>query len=94
MKRAARTDANQNAIVNALRGVGASVQILSMVGSGCVDLLIGFRSVNYCAEVKSPDQPLSNRQLTKAEKRWHAEWRGQRAVIETPDDALRMIGVL
>lgn len=44
MRRAARTDANQTAIVEALRKCGASVQSLAAVGKGVPDLLVGLRS--------------------------------------------------
>ena len=45
--RAAKIDANQNEIVDALRKAGCSVQILSSVGKGCPDILVGRGGRNY-----------------------------------------------
>jgi len=89
MRRASRVDANQRAIVLALRRAGASVQLLHTVGAGCPDLAVGFRGENYLLECKTPAG-----QLTPAEREWHAQWRGQRAVVRSADEALRAIGAM
>lgn len=89
-----RVDANQPAIVQALREVGASVQHLHAVGRGCPDILIGFRGVSYVAEIKDGSKPPSKRRLTPDEEEWHQKWRGQVAIIETIEDALRLIRVI
>jgi Holliday junction resolvase len=52
VRRAARTDANQDGIVAALRGAGASVQSLAATGKGCPDLLVGWRGANLLMECK------------------------------------------
>lgn len=88
-----RIDENQPLIVNALRKAGASVQTLHTIGKGCPDLLIGFRGVNYLAEVKNPKNPPSKRKLTPDEIEWFNLWKGQKQVVETVEDALNMIGV-
>ena len=46
MRRAARTDENHTAIVQALLDAGCSVQSLAAVGCGCPDLLWGLAGVN------------------------------------------------
>lgn len=92
MRRRGRVDDNQSTIVRDLRAIGATVEVLSGVGGGCPDLLIGFRGANYLAEVKDPTKPPSDRRLTPDQRGWHADWRGQRQVIETSDDAFEMIG--
>ena len=92
MRRAAKTDANQAAIVAGLRAVGASVQILAAVGHGCPDLLIGYRSVNYVLEIKDGRKPASETKLTPDQVRWHADWRGQSGIAYSLDDALALIG--
>ena len=92
MKTAARVDANQPAIVAALRNVGATVQPLHMVGKGCPDLLVGYRGVNYLLEVKDGSQPPSRRRLTADELNWHGYWGGQVAIVENEDEALLAIG--
>ncbi len=92
--RASRVDANQPAIVAALKGVGATVQHLHTLGQGCADLLVGYRGSNYLLEVKDGDKPPSRRRLTEDEKRWHAEWRGQVDVVENEQEALVVIGAV
>ena len=87
-----RVDQNQPLIVQALRSVGASVQFLHTIGKGCPDLLVGFRGLNFVLEVKNPAQKPSDRRLTPDEERWHLTWSGQKAVVETIDEALAAIG--
>lgn len=93
VRRAARIDRNQPAIVNLLRGYGASVQPLHTVGQGCVDLLAGFKGVNFALEIKDPDKPPSKRVLTPAEFLWHSSWCGQVAIVETVEDVKRLLGI-
>ena len=88
--RNAKTDQNQAEIVKALRQVGATVHDLSAVGGGCPDILVGHKNVTYLIEIKNPD---TKGKLNKLQQKWHAEWRGQVAVVETVEEALRMIGV-
>ncbi len=86
---AARVDANQAEIVEALRQVGASVLVLSHVGQGCADLSAGFRGQNYFLEIKT-----DKGKLTPSEKEFMEMWRGHYAIVRTVDEALRAIGVL
>ena len=51
-----RTDGNQQAVIDALRDEGASVQSLASVGDGCPDLVVGARGVTYLAEVKDGEK--------------------------------------
>lgn len=94
MRRAAKIDDNQPAIVAALRKAGASVQPLHAVGQGCPDILVGHRGVNHAIEIKDGAKPPSARGLTDAQIRWHSLWNGQVAIAESVEDALRIIGVL
>lgn len=71
-----------------LRSLGATVQPLHSIGRGCPDLLIGWRGTNLLFELKDPAKVLSARRLTGDEAIWHAQWRGQVAVIETIEQAL------
>ena len=91
MRRAAKVDQNQSEIVAALRGIGATVQPLHAVGQGCPDLLAGFRGRNVLIEVKDGSRPPSARKLTPDQSEWHAGWKGQACVVESIDDALRVI---
>ena len=91
MTRPRAVDANQAVIVDALRDMGCTVQLLHKVGQGCPDLLVGFRGANLLIEVKDGKKPPSARKLRPAQVEWHAGWKGQVAVAESVDDALRII---
>lgn len=93
MRRAARIDDNQNEIVDALRSVGASVAITSMVGDGFPDLTVGFRDINYLIEIKDGSKPPSRRQLTRPEQVFHDSWWGRIDIVNSVDEALYVIGV-
>jgi hypothetical protein len=91
MRARARTDANQQAIVRALRRIGCQVADLSRVGSGVPDLLCGYHGINILLEVKDGDKTPGNRPLTKDQKNWHARWPGQVAVVTTAEEAQAMV---
>lgn len=88
MRRAAHTDANQTAIVAALRKVGAKVTSLAAVGGGVPDLLVGFRGVNVLLEVKNPEQSKRDQRLRKSQREFHATWPGKVAVVRTAEEAV------
>lgn len=94
MRRAAKVDANQSEIVQALRQVGASVALLHSVGKGVPDLAVGYRGANYLLEVKDGAKKPSDRNLNADQVEWHQAWRGQAAVAETVKEALIAIGAL
>lgn len=95
MRRAAKIDANQTQVVEALRAAGATVQSLAAVGQGVPDLLVGFQSKTLLMEVKDGRKPPSQRQLTEDQLKWHGAWRGGPvAIVDGPDAALRMLGVM
>lgn len=95
MRRAAKIDANQAAIVSALRAAGATVQSLAAVGKGCPDLLVGHQGTTYLMECKDGRKPPSGRLLTPDQIDWHAGWRGGACVVvNSPDEALAFMGVL
>ena len=91
MRKTARVDANQAAIVEALRAIGASVQSLAMVGRGVPDLLVGFRAQNWLLEVKDGAKPDSARRLTPDEATWHDGWRGQVATVASIEEAIELV---
>jgi hypothetical protein len=94
MKKYGKVDANQSAIVDALRSVGASVQSLSAVGNGVPDLLVGFRGQTHLFEVKDGSKPPSARKLTPDQQEWHRNWRGADVYVVTSiRDALTAIGI-
>lgn len=91
MRRAAKIDSNQPAIVQILRQLGCTVQHLHTIGKGCPDILIGINGLNILAEIKDGNKPPSQRNLTPDEKEWHLNWRGQVSIIESVDDAINLV---
>jgi Holliday junction resolvase len=80
MRYANRIDANQNAIVEALRKAGAVVRIISQ-GDGIPDLLVGYKGYTILMEVKDGDKVPSARKLTEAEQKFFDDWRGGMLVV-------------
>ena len=91
MRHRAKIDDNQPAIVKALKQIGCNVQSLAACGNGVPDLLLGYRGQNILLEVKDGDKTASRKKLTPDQIVWHALWRGQVAVVETPDEALEVV---
>lgn len=90
-RRAARIDANQTAIAEALLAIGCSVQSLAEVGDGCPDLLVGVDRWNLLFEVKDGAKIPSKRRFTGGQKTWHANWNGTAHVVETVQQALDVV---
>jgi hypothetical protein len=87
MRHAARVDANQAAIVEALRSAGAFVWIIGLP----VDLLVGYKGHTFLVEVKTT----SKKRLTALQETFFQNWcGGTLARIDSPEAALRMIGVI
>ena len=87
----ARVDANQPAIVEALRGIGASVLHLHTLPN-CFDILVGYRKRSFIMEIKDLSQPPSARQLTKGEAEFREKWRGSEYhIVHTPDEAIAIV---
>jgi hypothetical protein len=87
MRHAKRVDANQDAIVATLRAAGAYVWIIGLP----VDLLVGYKGHSFLVEVKTT----SKKPLTALQADFFQSWTGGTlARIDSPDAALRMIGVL
>ena len=93
MRRAAKIDRNQPEIVAALRKAGCTVESLAAVGKGVTDLLVGRAGIKYLLEVKDGEKPPSERKLTPDQEEWHAGWRGQKAVVNTIEEALEAVGL-
>ena len=87
MRYAARVDVNQEQIVSALRAAGAYVWIIGLP----VDLLVGFHGHTFLVEIKST----SKKRLTGLQADFFENWSGSTlARIDSPESALRMIGVI
>ena len=84
MRHAARVDANQEAIVTALRNAGAFVWIIGLP----VDLLVGYQQQTFLVEIKTT----SKKRLTKLQADFFLRWTGGLLYrIDSPAAALRMI---
>jgi hypothetical protein len=86
----ARVDANQKAIVKALRDAGMTVQHLHGVGQGCPDLVVGYshngKKYNVLLEIKEKDGRLTPQQII-----WHSGWRGQVSVVSSAEEAVKVV---
>jgi hypothetical protein len=79
-------DANQEAIVKALRDAGAYVWIIGLP----VDLLVGYKGHSFLVEIKTD----SKKRFTKLQADFFENWSGSTlARIDSPEAAIRMIGV-
>ena len=81
-RRTHRSDANQEAIVKALRVAGMRVWVIGKP----VDLLVSVRGRNELVEVKA-----ANGDLTKEQKEFIAEWPNKVHVVHDIDEAFRAL---
>lgn len=88
--KAARVDANQREVVEALRKAGCSVQSLASMGGGVPDLLVysPYSKTLWLLEVKDGNKPPSQRKLTEAQVEWHKNWLGKVHIVCNAEDAL------
>ena len=84
MRRAARVDQNQQAIVQGLRDAGCDVAVIKLP----VDIVVGYEGRNYLMEVKRPGEPLQFNQ-----HKFLTEWKGQKALVTTLEEALHVVGL-
>lgn len=96
MRRAAKIDDTQTAIVAALRQAGCKVLSLAACGKGVPDLLVKtpirwkkWEEI-FLLEVKNPKG--RGTALTPDQVKFHAEW--PVTVVTTPEDALAAVGLL
>ena len=93
MRYAAKVDQNQGIIVEALRKAGASVYVSSRFGGGFPDLIVSWWDddlgiTRTCLmEVKT-----EKGYLTKKEREFLLNWKGQINIVRTPEQALEVIG--
>lgn len=77
-----RVDANQKAIVAALRAIGCSVHVIGEP----VDLLVGLRKRSVVMEIKNPD---ANWKLTRQQEKFFRDFAGEAYIVEDEGQALR-----
>jgi hypothetical protein len=102
MRQISKVDANQRAIVEALRSAGCSVLHTHQLGKGAPDLLIGHSRpcpgcqssipFNYLLEIKDGEKSPSKQRLTPDEQAFFDGWRGQVEVAASIEEALRIVG--
>lgn len=100
MRRAAKVDATQAAIVDALRAAGCKVLSLAACGKGVPDLL-AFRPGRYPVNIAFGYYPLTllevknpagrGTSLTPDQVKFHESW--PVTVVTTPEEALAAVGV-
>lgn len=84
MRYAARVDANQEAVISALRAHGAYVWIIGLP----VDLLVGYKGHTFLMEVK--DGP--KKKLTKLQEDFFKNWTGATLCrVDGPEAAIQVI---
>lgn len=91
MRRAARVDANQAAVVKALEAIGCTVQDISKVGQSVPDLLIGVAGINVLMEVKNAERKGGKENsfgTLKKQSEWRRRWKGAVYVVTTPEEAV------
>lgn len=89
--RVRRADANQKEVTKALRKIGAAVTPIHVIGKGVADLLVSFRNQWFVLEVKDGTKPPSQRTLTQDEQDWIAEQKALVAIINSPEEAVRLV---
>ena len=87
MRTAAKRDANEREIIDALERIGCTVYQMDRP----VDLAVGYRARNFFIEVKDGNKPPSRRKLTKDQKTFFKMWKGQVRQVETVDEALDLV---
>lgn len=87
MRRAARVDNNQAAIVDALRSVGVFVEIIGKP----LDLLICHRGEFALMECKCPNPDGGDHPLTKEQVEFIARCPGRIHVAHSAEEAVRLV---
>lgn len=87
MRRAARTDANQHELVEALKKIGAKCFYIKEP----VDLVVGFRGRKILLEVKREDKKGWESAITKAQKEFIEGWPGEVHICFTIDEAISAV---
>lgn len=82
MRRAAKIDANQPAIVKALKAIGCTVHFIREP----VDLIVGLRKRTVAMEVKNPEEDW---ELTPQQEKFFRDWAGEAYIVEDEGQALR-----
>lgn len=89
-KYATMRDAIETEIVEALEAIGCTVVRMDVP----TDLLVGYRAYNFLLECKS-DKSISHtskeNQKTKDQEKFFNTWNGQIDIVETAEQAIRIV---
>jgi hypothetical protein len=83
---AARIDANQDEIMDALQALGVWCWDIHWVGRGVPDLLCSYQGLTFLCEVKTPKA-----KMTLAEVRFAREFPGDLYVVRTVGDVVELV---
>ena len=84
---AKRTDANHSFIVQAIRGMGATVLDLSRQGQGCPDLLISYQGSMALVEIKAD----AKKKYTPQQNLFMTCWQAPVHRVETIEQAESLV---
>lgn len=91
MRYAARTDANSDQIVSALRAAGAYVYHIKLP----VDILVGYAGRTALVEIKDPKSQYGKRGMNANQRKFQEEWTGGTlAMVDSVEAALRLLKVM
>jgi len=93
-RRAARKDANHNAIQDVFVRLGWSVADTSQLGSGFPDLVAAKHGETVLVEIKDGSKPPSHRKLTEDELAFKGRWQGWYAEVASENDVYALHGRL
>lgn len=79
-----RQDANQKEIVQALKKIGCQVVVIEEP----VDLLVGYRAMNFLLEVKALNTHYKG---TPKQREFIQNWPGQVRIVRTPEEAISLV---
>ena len=88
MVRRSRVDENQRDVVKELKDLGLSVVVLSDVGEGVPDLLVGIDGFNFLFEVKQTEGGI----LTPAQTQFFQDWKGHKEKCHNTGNVLWRLG--
>lgn len=97
MRYAAKVDANQPEITEALRSAGCDIILLHAIGGGVPDMLVAapfYPHTLKLLEVKNGALPPSARKLTPDQEAFHSKWKGPIYVVKSVDEALDVMGIV
>ena len=91
--RANRVDNNQKEVVKLLTQNRCSVLNISSL-KNCCDLMVSKNGHTVAVEIKDGSKPPSQRRLTEGEQAFERNWLGAWRLIETLEDATKLVNEL